>query len=54
MIYPLTIVLILMGGAASAAILIIAAWDADFDWQKLKIVKPRQLAASHYRRETKQ
>ena len=29
MIYPLTIILILMGGAASAAILIVAAWDAD-------------------------
>jgi hypothetical protein len=29
MIFPLTIVLILMGGAASAAILIIASWDAD-------------------------
>ena len=29
MIYPLTIILILMGGAACAAILIIAAWDAD-------------------------
>jgi len=29
MIYPLVITLILMGGAASAAVLIIAAWDAD-------------------------
>jgi hypothetical protein len=29
MIYPLTIILILMGGASCAAILILAAWDAD-------------------------
>jgi len=33
MIYPLTI--ILMGGAASAAILIVAAWDADLARYKL-------------------
>lgn len=30
MIYPLTIILVLLAGGASAAILIIAAWDPDF------------------------
>jgi hypothetical protein len=29
MIYPLAIILILMAGAAGAAILIVAAWDAE-------------------------
>ena len=35
MIFPPTIILILIGAGASAAILIIAAVDADFGWHKL-------------------
>jgi hypothetical protein len=35
MIYPLAIILILMAGAAGAAVLIVAAWDAELSPYRL-------------------
>ena len=46
MIYPLAIILILMAGAAGAAVLIVAAWDAELSPVPVGQVRHRQLAAS--------